>query len=210
MSYRNDHDAALARVDALSSENSQLAAENAKLRAGVPIVAPPAEGRVSRGVAALVLATLAGVGVLAATMIAPTHARPRAPRSSSPWKHFDRASLRTCAKELDVPLHANFRDTDPHGNHQDIGPVMRSTGCRAEIRDALDNAVISNEERAALVKWGDAEAQLDGSVSMVREYYEHDPYKLDGYSTAPQLWTEYNRALVIRNDALAEWRTTSR
>jgi hypothetical protein len=40
MSYRNDHDAALLRVDALEADNARLAAENAKLRAG-ETVAPP-------------------------------------------------------------------------------------------------------------------------------------------------------------------------
>jgi len=30
--YRNDHEAALARVDALEKENTKLAAENARLR----------------------------------------------------------------------------------------------------------------------------------------------------------------------------------
>lgn len=32
MSYRNDHDAAVARVEALERENARLSAENAKLR----------------------------------------------------------------------------------------------------------------------------------------------------------------------------------
>ncbi|HUS31668.1 MAG TPA: hypothetical protein VMZ53_24365 [Kofleriaceae bacterium] len=44
MSYRNDHDAALARINALELEDARLRAENAELRAALrhaPIVAEP-------------------------------------------------------------------------------------------------------------------------------------------------------------------------
>lgn len=77
MSYRNDHDAAVARIDALTLESSQLAAENARLRAGAPIVATPAPRAVSRGVAALVLAALTGAGVLAAVVMTEHRHAPR-------------------------------------------------------------------------------------------------------------------------------------
>lgn len=212
MSYRNDFDAVVARVDALSSENAQLAAENAKLRAGAPIITPPppVERAVARGTAAFVLAALAGVGVLAASVM--THGKHVTRHDSPPAARTnDPARLRACALTLELaPVDSNATVTDPHGEHHSIGAVQRSTGCRTEIRDVLDDAVISAKERAALVRWGDAEAKLDATVSMIGEYYAHDPYALDGYSTAPQLWTEYDRALVVRNFALAEWHEASR
>jgi hypothetical protein len=37
-------------------------------------------------------------------------------------------------------------------------------------------------------------------------YYGSDPAALDGYATAPQLWTEYDRALTARDTALDLWR----
>jgi hypothetical protein len=40
MSYRNDHDAATARVDALQAEYAQLSAENTRLRAALAARAP--------------------------------------------------------------------------------------------------------------------------------------------------------------------------
>ena len=210
MSYRNDHDAALARVNALASENSQLAAENAKLRAGMTIVVPQAERPVHRGVAALVLASLAGASILAATLI--SHSHHRAPPPHEHHVVVDEAELRACARTLETsPPGATARETDPRSwQHLSIGPVMMSTGCRAEIAEVLDGAILSNDERATLQRWRNSEANLDAVVSMIGEYYKHDPYALDGYSTAPQLWREYDEALTHRNIALAQWLDASR
>lgn len=208
MSYRNDHDAAVARVDALSSEVKTLAAENARLRGGITMV-PQAEPSVNRGVAALVLATLAGAGVLAAVVISRSH-HVSAPMPKDVPVVVDNADLRTCARALElVPFDADAKATDPRGANQSLSTVKRSTGCRAQIREVLDTGVISDDERATLEKWGEAEAKLDASVSMISEYYAHDPYALDGYSSAPQLWSEYRRALVIRNQTLARWREST-
>ena len=211
MSYRNDHDAALARVDALASENSQLAAENAQLRAGMTIAVPQAERSVHRGVAALVLATLAGAGILAATVISHTHHRNAAPATREHSVAIDKAELRACVRTLETsPPNKSARETDPRSQRASIGPVLMSTGCRPEIAKVLDGAILSTDERATLQRWRNSEASLDAVVSMIGEYYAHDPYVLDGYSTAPQLWREYDTALTHRNIALAEWLDASR
>jgi hypothetical protein len=215
MTYRNDHDAAVARVDALTSENKSLAAENARLREGMTIVRPPAPRTVHRAVAATVLSALLGTAALATYVLqAPAHRSPASRDDSSEpiVIRFDKSALRACERLLDVaPADANATATDPRSSHPSgIGAVQRSTGCRDQIDDVLTVAVLSTEERAALERWSAAEATLDASVSMIGEYYAHDPYALDGYSTAPQLWTEYNRTLVIRNHTLEEWRNASR
>ncbi|HTL37915.1 MAG TPA: hypothetical protein VL326_32510 [Kofleriaceae bacterium] len=219
MSYRNDHDAALARVDALEADNERLASENAKLRAGDTVELPtPARSR-RRG--PIVVASVAGIAVavavgVMATVAAPVHAppipTPLVPAAGDkPTEVFTKADLERCARGLvNTPADRDATSTDPRGTGHSVAPVLHSTGCRAEIRDVLDTATISAAERRTLATWADAEARLDATVAMVAEYYKTDPYKLDSYSTAPQLWTEYNRALVIRNDALESWRIASR
>jgi hypothetical protein len=61
MTYRSDHDAALARLDALEAENARLVAENERLRAPKtpPQVVPASDPSFSSKI------TLALIGVLA-------------------------------------------------------------------------------------------------------------------------------------------------
>ncbi|HTL37895.1 MAG TPA: hypothetical protein VL326_32410 [Kofleriaceae bacterium] len=214
MSYRNDHDAALARVDALAADNNRLLAENARLRAGETVELPHAARSNRRG--PILAASFAGVAIAMAIGLitfagAPVHAPklplPEAPLDDKPVVTFTRGDLEKCSFSLvTTPADRDAPSTDPHGEGRSVRPVLQSTGCRAEIRDVLTFGTISAKERKDLEAWADAEARLDATVAMVGEYYKGDPYALDGYSSAPQLWTEYNRALVIRNEAIKEWR----
>jgi len=218
MSYRNDHDAALARVDALAADNNRLLAENAKLRAGETVELPHPPRSRRRG--PILAASFAGVAVAMAIGVialagAPVHPPklplPEAPLDDKPAAVFSKADLERCAKQLVIePAAHDAPSTDPHGEGRMLTSVMGSTGCRDEISGVLTFGTISGSERQKLEVWADAEARLDATVAMVGEYYKADPYALDGYSTAPQLWTEYNRALVIRNDALKEWTDASK
>lgn len=217
MSYRNDHDAALLRVDALEADNARLAAENAKLRAGETVELPKPKRSTKRG---LMAATFVGVafamaaGVIA---IAEPDASRRLPAPTPPVADdkpaalFTKADIDECTLDLvRTPAYHDAVSTDPHGAARSVGPALQASGCLAEIRGVLDYATISPEERTKLEIWADAQTRLDATVAMVAEYYKGDPYKLDGYSTAPQLWTEYNRALEVRNTAYEEWRGASR
>ena len=214
MSYRNDHDAALARVDALEHENAQLAAENLTLRGGGTTEPRPTvnkHGLVLAMIAAATAGTVIAVFASGDTSPPRPHFELPAP-SPEPALHMTRVmDLDKCTLAINEhPGYADDKATDPHGSHQALDGVMRSTGCRDEIRWTLDTAVLSTEQRHALVTWADAEDRLANSVSMIGEYYAHDPYDLDGYSTAPQLCTEYNRALEIRNHALDDWRSVAK
>lgn len=151
-----------------------------------------------------------------ATAAAPVHP-PKLPLpevpllDDTPAVRHSKADLERCASGLvRTPADGDAASTDPRGTGHGVAPVLHSTGCRDEIGDVLAGATISATERQKLETWADAEARLDATVAMIGEYYKADPYALDGYSTAPQLWTEYNRALVIRNDALTEWRHAER
>ena len=93
MTYRNDHDAALARIESLERDNAQLRDEVAALRGPAASVAEDDEeprardGTVPRGVAALAIVTIVAILTLIATTIRdsePTEHRADGPRVTMP------------------------------------------------------------------------------------------------------------------------------
>lgn len=214
MTYRSDHDAALARVDALELDNARLAAENAKLRE--PSVRheyrEPAEGLPASGTRTAITVFCVG-SVLAAALIAGAitsvdehreHAIQRLDVRATGIAH-DR--LVQCAHAIAPKPHLDATVTDPHAARPlKIDPVAATgAACRDEMRVYLDSAVIDSHERRALEGWHDAEDELAGAISRLVVYYGNDPYMLDGYSTARQVWLEYDRAVSARDAALASW-----
>lgn len=84
--------------------------------------------------------------------------------------------------------------------------ALERTGaaCRPALR-TLANADASG--RDPVTAWANAEDRLANRISLLVVYYTSDPTTVDNYATAPQLWTEYDEALVVRNAALASWRS---
>ncbi len=201
MSYRNDHEAALLRVDALEQEVARLRS------APPPVVAKPATKR--RPYASLlrigVAMLLAGAGV--AAMVG----RDRPTASAAP-PTAERVitgvptsvdALRGCIAAI-TSTDLNERSTDPHGAANSVTPITKTgAACRTDLasRGELQlDPVLSNKLEA----WAVTEDKLADPISMITVYYGSDPYVLDNYATAPQLWREYRRALSARDAALAE------
>ncbi|HSD89059.1 MAG TPA: hypothetical protein VLB44_16135 [Kofleriaceae bacterium] len=205
MSYRSDHDAALARVDALELENARLADENSRLRDPTPATAESAFGKKTRIAFGMGSASLTAIviGMFVASS-QPTSHHAKAP----PAVHIDLAG---CAGRLAAKPLLGPKTTDPHDpTSLRVDQITLTTGCRDDIRQVLDEGVISDVERYVLTRWLGAEDDLANRVSMITTYYANDPYTLDGYSTAPQLWREYDQAYDRRQAALEEWRHVAR
>ncbi len=189
MSYRNDHEAALLRVDALELEV-------ARLQKGAPEKAatkPRSHASLFRVGLAVVL-----VGAGIAAFIG--RDRPTVAAAPAP------------ATERVVPKEVGFRDciaaiapvdheideitADPHGAAEPIAWIARTgASCRAELTKSTDPAVR---------RWAAAEDKLADPISLITVYYGGNPYTLDHYRSAPQLWREYHRARLARDTALAE------
>ena len=200
MSYRNDHDAALARIDSLEQE-----LEQAKAAATVAATPVPKPNHVWR---TALIATL-GAGVLAGGWLwqRPHHkqaelAVPMAPVIAEP---ISIASLAPCLERVRAAPDAKLDavSTDPHGAaHSIFGIEHVGASCRGDLAALVDQPGLTTAERAALQRWLAAENALAGDISRIVTYYGNDPYRLDGYTTAPQLWREYTTDRAARDAAL--------
>lgn len=179
MSYRNDHDAALARVDALEAELHHMALEYEKLRTATP--APAAPRRRVWAAIAITAGALSAFAIPIGAHLAASNAPPAPSIAPTPAAPFD---LGACVRAIHMPPQLDATRTDPHGAAQPVEPIVASIApCRMQLAPGA---------------WRDAEDQLAGAVSRIVVYYEHDPYALDGYRTARQLWREYDDALAHR------------
>lgn len=197
MTYRNDHEAALLRVDALEQEVARLRS------APAPAAPKPATKRKTHASLLRVglAVVLAGAGLVAVV----SRDRPVVQAAPPPAMVAPAAvdPLTDCiAKIAPLDRAMNETTTDPHGDASSIA-VIAKTGapCRGEL------AAITVEDpalSAALQKWAKAEDRLADPISMIAVYYGSNPYTLDNYATAPQLWREYNRARDARDAILVE------
>jgi len=202
MSYRNDHDAALARAHALEAEVAHLKAD-AALRV-VSLPKPP----VRRGVVGIALATALLGGALgvafAGEPVAPVASDPTPARAMATLDtRINRVALDQCIEGIKpLPTIRGLRLTPLEVT------AVEATGapCRTEIRDYLEQGLWSPDERAALTNWAAAEDRLANSISMVAVYHRDDPIRLDGGATAGQLWSEYARAHADRDATIVIWR----
>lgn len=191
MSYRNDHEAALLRVDALEQEV-------ARLRKTAPPEKPATKSRARASLFRIgLVALLAGAGVAAilgrdrpTVAAAPAPVEQVKPKVVAP-------DLRDCIAAIaPVDVKLDETTTDPHGAAEPIAWIAKTgASCRAELAKSSDPAV---------QRWADAEAKLADPISLITVYYSGDPYTLDHYGTAAQLWREYHRARLVRDDALAQ------
>ena len=119
----------------------------------------------------------------------------------------EHVNLEPCASSLDVTRTIEVISGAPRGPALSPSWIARNdrAACRAQIQDRLRTAVISDEERLALVQWAAAEDALTNEVSLITTFYAGSP-NADLYPDARQLWREYDRAFKARQIALADWR----
>ncbi|NVB83808.1 MAG: hypothetical protein HOV81_35865 [Kofleriaceae bacterium] len=214
MTYRSDHDAALARVDALERENAKLTADNAKLREVADgIDRNGAANRVrhpgSRSVVAIAATgTLLATALIAGVLSAHEQARQTSQRFEVRSTGVARERLEKCARAIAPKPRLDEVSTDPRALDAASVEPVKATGapCRDDLRVFLDSGLIDGRERRLVDAWRKTEDELAGAISRLVVYYGSDPYSLDGYTTARQVWVEYDRAVTARDAALAAWR----
>jgi hypothetical protein len=213
MTYRSDHDAALARVDALERENAKLTADNAKLREAADGMQWRAANRVRHPGSRRLVAVVAGGTLFATALIAGVLSAHEQTRRTS--QRFEvrstgiaRERLEKCARAIAPKPALDAVSTDPRAlDAASIAPVKATAApCRDDLHVFLDSGLIDADERRSVEAWRKAEDELAGAISRLVVYYGSDPYSLDGYTTARQVWVEYDRAVAARDDALAAWR----
>ena len=204
MTYRNDHEAALARVDALEQELAQL-------RKTEPVRPKPSRGGMpGLAIAGGILALAAGVAGGVAIAIGSEPAAVKQPASEVRGEpgvgaSGDRGTLTSCANAIQPKPALDAESTNPRGPHRlSVDAIGRTAApCREQLHAFVGG---SADERDALWQWAVSEDELAGTISRIEVYYANDPYKLDDYSTARQLWLEYDRACHVRNRVLEQWR----
>lgn len=179
MTYRSDHDAALARAAALEHENAAL---QRKLAPSLNVA--PRRSRLPFIAVGVGVAVAVGGGAFV----------------QSAGHRDTRDLLERCSRKLAHKPSLDDIDTDPHGWRLSVAPIVDTTGCRPELAHRLGD-VISSSERRALEEWQTAEERLENEVSLITTYYGGDPYAADHYKSARQLWREYERAYDAREIA---------
>jgi hypothetical protein len=191
MSYRNDHDAALARIDALE-------AELAKLRTPEP---PP----VPRSRWPRVLGVLVPLSLMAVSGVFGYASRPH--KAAPPAAETREPDLRACKSAIAHVSGFDAATADPHATAPRDVHAIEPTGaaCRSELASLAQDLRLTQQQRDALRRWSATEDELAGDISRIVVYYDSDPYKLDGYTTAGQLWKEYDAAVHSRDAALFQF-----
>ena len=196
MSYRNDHDAALARVDALETEVERLRKQPVALPA---VVRTGIAKRTAVGVA--VAALLAG-GIATATFYGEVSAEP-AERVASLDARVNRVNLDACIADIarmpDVPDSGVLTPTLVH--------AVDHSAAACDVREVRNAGIWAPSEHAALDAWISAEDNLSNAISMIDVYYA-GAATLDNYASARQLWREYERARFARDAAIAHFQAT--
>src|SRR5260221_12203953 len=175
MSYRNDHDAALARIDDLEAELERLNTPE-----------PPKPPRAPKLPAILALLSIVVASTAGAVVALEHDARVRAePVATAPIAPDPMA----CRQAISRVYGFDARSTDPHAaTPRDVSQIVASGApCREQLPEG---------------RWRAAEDELAGAISRIVVYYRNDPYALDNYVTAPQLWKEYNAAIAARDHVL--------
>jgi hypothetical protein len=218
VSFRDDHEAALARVSALEDEaerlrrdNERLKAENAELRDPPKPPKPPKPPRTPSERALLIrkhgprVAGVAGVIALFALVIgAPLYVNYKNEREykvalvdyerqKSTWHAL--IQLEDCARDTLHQLEMKALDAakqDPR-THSYRGPPSLN-GCVQELA-ALASIPTILPAKDALDQWRIAYATVSGPHARLAEYYQKGDWKDDNYAAGPTLWADYLPAL---------------
>ena len=158
-----------------------LEQEVARLQTVAPAEKPATRSRPHASLFRVALAVvLVGAGV--AAMIA--RDRPTVAAAPAPVEQLMptvSGGLRECIAVI-APVDDQLDETttDPHGAAEPTAWIAKTgASCRAELSKSTDPAVR---------RWADAEDKLADPISLITVYYGSDPYTLDHYGTAPQLW----------------------
>lgn len=195
MTYRSDHEAALARVDALEQELATLRKEPEAPK-------PRPKSRFAWFAACVAGAVGVFVGLTPALLGGDDAPRP------AEADGLDRTGLVHCVEAVEKSPLLTATETDPHRDWpKPITPIVPTAApCRHELHTIVESSPLSPNERVALSQWVSHEDELAGAIARIETYYANDPYKLDNYTTAPQLWVEYEIAHDKRDTAMLHWR----
>lgn len=216
MAYREDLDAALARVDALQHESSALEAENTRLRRDLASAMPTSEvierttapGATALG-ALVLLATGALVGMAATLRLErPAHPARSAEEALSAVSREPYAldpstlELDACVASIGAPPHV----AGAYRSRADIEAiVLTAAPCRDSLPDLIAHARVDYPHELALHAWQDAEDELANRIALVTSAFQDDPLAEREHPDAMRLWSEYERTLAVRNAALDLW-----
>lgn len=201
MSYRNDHDAALARVDALQAEVAQLKRDAAKAPR------PPVRRGALRWLGAGIgIATLAGIFTGAFVLGSSAEAESQTSEAVAQLDtRMHRARLDLCVEAIAQTPQRVAPDSVSPGDLRAFEAMAGS--CLTTLRAVRGEGLWSPAEIEALDAWITAEETLGNTVSMMSIYYSDQPPR-DNYASSAQLSREYGRARSQRDDAVAHWRET--
>jgi hypothetical protein len=195
--YRNDRDAALARIDALERDNTRLAAENTKLKANAP-VAPPAVVRRPLGAYLIAPGLLAAAVIVSATMWGARNPTPTSDHDSSFVSSVpSRSPLEDCARTLAPKPSREDPLSELRRAPVVLSPIFRA-GCRDEVYARLTRGVILPDERSVLQRWLDAEDALASTRSLLDTATDD--------ATLRRLRRDYDVVYEERQTAIDEWR----
>ncbi|HEX5060979.1 MAG TPA: hypothetical protein VFV99_16545 [Kofleriaceae bacterium] len=195
MTYRSDHEAALARVDALEHELAKLRKPAEKPR-------PRPKSRFAWFAASIAAAAGVFVGLTPAMCGGTDETQP------AELDRLDRTRLVKCVEAVELTPLLTAAETDPHRETPKpiTAIVPTAAPCREDLHTIVESSPLSPNERVALSTWVSYEDELAGAIARIETYYASDPYKLDNYTSARQLWVEYDRAHDQRDVAMLTWR----
>ena len=193
--YRDDHEAAVARVEALEAENARLSAELDSLKQS------PATTTTTRSVPALLalaLAIIGGTFVVAARSEDNTNRSTPSDKNEIPTESRAANPVKDCATKLATK--PTLEELDEAG----AGALShgRST-CRDEVYTRLTRNVISAEERRILQWWLQAEDTLTPAFVRLRRHYTTEILTRNDNGAA--LYQAYEQAYDDRQAAIDAW-----
>jgi hypothetical protein len=211
MPYREELDAALARVDALERDNRDLESTAATLREDLldaqarrPAVspAPSGESRSSKAASLAFTACVAGFFGFTVALAVIQQPPPTTPPHHEQHVQLEKRSLEIglCLNTIGPPpqVAGTFR------SRQDIEAVQRTAApCREDLPRLIAEAEGPWQVDDALHTWQETEAELANRIALIVAQKESDPLEEYAHPEMYQLWSEYERTLARRDAAIA-------